>query len=345
MKLNKSDFGIISSSSMLLEKYGNAQSDVTNDGFNIVGQVDCLLLNDSVESMTKTFSLSMLGHSHWFSFYKPKAILATGDRFDMLPAVMSARLMNIPVLHIQGGEKSGSIDDTIRNMITMCAREHYAATEFSKHRIQQMTNSDRVFFTGCPAVEFVSSIDVGKQLDVTGFKKKYKHDINIKPEDDYILIVVHPVTTDHDSLSMLTIIKAVCDFKMKKVLFYPNADAFNSEISNTIRQHEDKFILIKHAPIEDFVKFMAHAKCMIGNSSAGIREAASFGTPVVNIGTRQIHRERNKNTIDVDCNENLIKIAISESVKNGKYKVENVYHKFESSKEIAGLITNFLAEN
>lgn len=336
--------GVIVSSSMLLEKYGNPETDLVNDGFNIVGKVDCLFMNDSTESMSKTTAISMIGHSQYYADLTPRAVLVTGDRFDMLAAAVSAHMMNIPVLHIQGGERSGSIDNSVRDIISICATEHYAATEKAAAKVRQVTDSDKVYFTGCPAVEIVSSINVGDRLRVENLHKKFKHQINIKPGEDYLLVVVHPVTTDHESVSMQAILQAVSKFDMKCILLYPNPDAFNTEILKEIRNYADKLILIKHAPLEDFVAFMAHASCMIGNSSAGIREAASFGTPVVNVGTRQMFRERNKNTIDVNSNESDIREAISQSLAVGKYPVENVYLKNGAAQNIACRVREFLGD-
>lgn len=339
-----SNFEVILSSSIILEKYGNPEKDIIADGFPIVDRVDCLLMNDSPESMSKTCSVSMMCHSQIYSKIQPKAILATGDRFDMLPAVLSAHMMNIPILHIQGGEQSGSIDNSIRDIITVCSKEHYVSTQKSFDRVKLLTNSS-IYLTGCPAVEYISEIPVGEYLNVNSLYKKYKHDINLKPSENYLLIFVHPSTTDHENI-MDDILKVCTSFDMKCVLFYPNADAFNSDILTSIRQFADKLILIKHAPVEDFVKFMAHAKCMIGNSSSGIREAASFGTPVVNVGSRQEFRERNVNTIDVPyCSnfKNEIYSAVKHSIEHGKYNKENIYYKKMASKNIADLVTSFMS--
>ena len=341
-KLKGLDFGLIVSSSMLLEKYGAAIQDLKNDGMPIVGQVECLLSGDSTQSMSITSGLSMIGHAQWYSHFNPKSVLITGDRFDMLSAAVSAHNMNIPILHLQGGEKSGSIDNSVRDMISICATEHYAATDASAFRLQTLTNSKNIYNFGCPAVEIVSSVNVGNYFTEKNIKKQFKNPLGISDGEDYILIVVHPVTNDHESIDMSSILQASLSFNMKCVVFYPNTDAFNAEIVSSIREYGDKLILIKHAPLEDFVLFMAHARCMVGNSSAGIRESASFGTPCVNVGNRQIFRERNKNTVDCSTDKNEIIKAIHQSLIIKKYPIHNIYYKANSSENICNRIINFI---
>lgn len=341
---NKLDINMILSSSMVISHIGDSYLDIINDGLTDIRKIDCLMFNDSLESMSKTIGLSLIEHSSLYAEEKPNAILITGDRFDMLSQAIAAKIMNIPIFHIQGGELSGSIDNTIRDIITLCSDRHYPATDVAAKRIKSITKSKFIFNFGCPAVEFMYKINVGEYLDVNKFIKHFKDSINIKPNEKYFLIMVHPNTLDDKDIDMDNILKASLSFGHKCIVIYPNIDAFNKKITSQINKNRDKLICIKHAPLEDFAKLMAHAACLIGNSSSGIREAASFGTPVVNIGNRQINRERNDNIIDCKTNFESVYRAINLSISKGIYPKNNIYYKENCALNISNDILGAINE-
>jgi len=321
MELRKSDrvdIRVVLSSAILLNQYGGAHQDIVLDGFNVTHRIDCLLNNDTLESMSKTSGLSLIEHSSVLSLERPDGVLMTGDRFDILGPVLSARMMNIPIFHIQGGEISGSIDDTVRNIITLCSDRHYVATENAFNRVLNLVQDPtNIFNFGCPAVEMITQLDIAEPKI-----------------EDYFLLALHPNTLREDDVDMGVILDACEQFEQQCIIFHPNPDAFNKNILAHIQASSSNLIQT-HLPIQEFVSLMAHADCMIGNSSAGIREAATFGTPVVNIGDRQVSRERNKNTIDVPCDKPSIVEAISKSLQIGRYPKENIYFKPDSASNIA----------
>lgn len=336
------DLQIVASSGILVNRIGSGADDVIKL-FKKVLRIDCLLMNDTHEAMAKTIGLSTTEHASLFAKERPDALLVVGDRFDMLGPVIAARVMNVPVLHMQGGERSGSIDDYVRDFISLSSERHYVATETARRNVMTLTSSQSVFNFGCPAVEYVASLHVGDALDVRTFHKSFKHGLNIAPGEDYIAVLVHPDTTK-DDVNMSVVLDAVLSFPTKCILFYPNIDAYNSKITsciNTVKTEKNVFC-IKHMPVEDFVKVMAHARCLVGNSSSGIREAASFGTPVVNIGSRQKGRERNANTIDASCRFDVLKDAIDMSLKVRKYPKDNVYWQPNSAERICHDVVGFL---
>ena len=206
-----------------------------------------------------------------------------------------------------------------------------------------MTHSQSIHITGCPAVELIKSFDIGDCFDPSKLHKKYKDPINILPGEKYFLVLMHPNTINNNDVNMQAVIQAIQFFDdYKVILFYPNVDASRDNILNAINRHRKNFIIFKHIPLIDFVTMMAHCSCMVTNSSAGIREAASFGTPVVNVGDRQYCREKNDNTITCKCEVDTIKKAISKSLNVGKYPKFNVYYKKGSAMLIASFIENFL---
>lgn len=338
------DLSIVASSTVLLDRYGKAFEDAQRDGFCIDHKIDCVLMNDSHESMAKTTGLSMVEHATYFAQTRPDMLLVVGDRFDMLAPVVSASMMNIPIAHIQGGENSGTIDNVIRDVFTNFASLHFVATDKSAQKLRKMgINEKRIFAFGCPAVEYISGLDVGGAFDPYRLNKKFKREIAISPQEKYFLIMVHPDTTNKLDVDMNRLLSIVETFGRKALVFYPNVDANNSEIVSGIARHNknDDFYMIRHVPVEGFVHAMAHCCCMIGNSSAGIREAASFGVPVINIGFRQADRERNRNVIDVADDYDLLKESIGK-YKDMRFPADNLYLKPGCSAHIAQEIVRYL---
>ncbi len=326
------------SSGLLMPKYG--KDDIFRD-FSDCREIDCLLASDTLESMVKTVGLSMIEHSSLFSREKPVALLAIGDRFDYLPPVLAARMMNIKVLHIQGGEKSGSIDNVIRDLISVCSCRHYVATTKAEENVLKLTGSKHVYNFGCPAVEALTQVEVGE----TFYTKQLNPDlrrINLERNEDYFLVMVHPNTTD-DDVDMEMVMRSVLSFDIKTIVVSPNIDAFSSRIVSSIESHRDQVIFVKHFPFEDFVKIMAHCRCMIGNSSSGIREASSFGVSVVNIGQRQEGRERNTNVIDCMCNYEMMTASIEYGLKS-TFSKENIYYKPMAARRIANNVVEMCHE-
>jgi UDP-N-acetylglucosamine 2-epimerase/N-acetylmannosamine kinase len=335
---------IVLSSTILLERYGNGYQDLLRDGFEIDNQIDCVLMNDSHEAMAKTVGLSVVEHATYFKWHKPDLLIIVGDRYDMLAPAIAASMMNIPIAHIQGGELSGTIDNVIRDVITRFASLHFVATEQSAlNLINHGVPQGSVFDLGCPAVEYISHIDVAAHFDKTRLGKTFKNEIEIRPGEDYFLVMIHPDTTNRYDIKMDVVLDAVASFNLKAFIFYPNVDAHNSEIVSSIEKYKknENFYMIRHMPLEGFVHAMAHSTCMISNSSSGIREAASFGVPVINIGHRQIDRERNKNIIDIGEDYGKLIPSINKYMGH-RFEKENIYFKPNCAKQIAAKILQFI---
>jgi UDP-hydrolysing UDP-N-acetyl-D-glucosamine 2-epimerase len=337
---------IVLSSTILLDRYGSGYQDLLRDGFEIDKKIDCVLMNDSHEAMAKTVGLSVVEHATYFQWRKPDLLIIVGDRFDMLAPAVAASIMNIPVAHIQGGELSGTIDNMIRDVITRFASLHFVATEQSAlNLIRYGVPQERIFDYGCPAVEYISQLDVGEHFDNTRLGKTFKCDIDIGPDEDYFLVMIHPDTTDRYDVNMHAVMDTVASFGLRAFIFYPNVDAHNSEIVSSIAKYKtnNKFYMIRHMPLEGFIHAMAHCSCMISNSSSGIREAASFGVPVINIGHRQVDRERNKNVIDIEDRYEELRPTI-EKYMGYRFERKNIYLKPDCAKQIAATITQFISD-
>ena len=322
------DLRIVASSSVLLAKYGNGIDVIKSDGFLIDREIDCSLMNDSHEAMAKTLGNSVTEHATYYAQTKPDVLLVVGDRFDMLGAVIPAMLMNIPIIHIQGGEESGSVDDTVRNIISTVAIAHLVATKRASQNLKNIgVNEAQIYHVGCPSVDYLSNLDLRFQNLNSEINENFKKTIELRESEPYLLVIFHPDTITEEKIDVPNLIQSLLRLNTKIFLFYPNIDANNSKYVQELAhfKHEENLIFVKNMRLESFANLMAHAACMIGNSSAGIREAASFGTPVVNIGNRQEDRERNKNTIDIDSNCENIETLVKK-LMNKRFPRENIYH-------------------
>ena len=338
------DFKIVLSSTILLDRYGSGYKDLLKDGFNIDRKIDCTLMNDSHESMAKTVGLSVIEHASYFQYSMPDLLLIVGDRFDMLAPSIAASMMNIPIAHIQGGELSGTIDNVVRDVITRFASLHFVSTEISRNKLENFgVDASSIFNFGCPAVEYVTEIDVGNVFDSGKLGKSFKHEININPDENYFLVMIHPDTTNGHDVDMDAVMQAVASFGIKALIFYPNVDANNSRIVSSIAEHKNNpnFYMIRHMPLEGFIHAMAHCVCMISNSSSGIREAGTFGIPVINVGHRQADRERNLNVVDVGDDYINLRSVIGKYM-GYRFDPSNIYFRKGCSKNIARKIVEYI---
>jgi len=340
----KVNLDVIVSSSMVLDKYASAYKDIESDGFEIKGKFNCLVEGDSHESMVQTAAMSMIHHSNFFKENKPDLLLVVGDRFDMFPIVLSASYMNIDIAHIQGGEISSSIDDTIRNMISLSSSLHFTATELSKKRVT-LLGCTNVWNYGCPAVEYITSLNIGDKFDFKYLHKTFKHKIDIEDDEKYIITLLHPDTKNPSDVDMDIVLKVLKKTGVKCFVFYPNPDACNSRITQSINKYKtyENFYFIKHIPIEGYIHLLAHASCMVSNSSSGIREAASFGTPVINVGNRQLGREKNESTFNCSCNFDDMLTLIDFCMNKG-FDKDNKYYKENCTENIYNKILEYLGE-
>lgn len=327
----------ILSSSSILEKFGKPFKDLKRDNFKIQKRINCVLSDDSHSSMANSSGLSMIKHADYFSEIKIDGLLAVGDRFDTFSAVYAAKLMNIKIFHIQGGEKSGSIDNVIRDLLSRISDYHFVSTDKSKENLIKLNiPKEKIFNFGCPSIDYIQKIKTKTRFSQKYFIKKFKHSFNVNMNEKYFILISHPDTTNPENFDVEKVLSALLTFKIKIFIFYPNNDAKNNKILNGLNKYKNNknLIFIKHMPIEDYIYLMKNSLAVVGNSSSGIRETGSFGIPNINIGTRQINRERNENTIDVVCNKQKIIDSIKHGIKNKRIK-KNIYFKKNSSQKIA----------
>jgi len=338
----------------LLDKYGLTVNEIVADGIKINERVFLIIEGENPVTMTKSVGLGIIELATAFNKLNPDVVVAPTDRFETLSVAVTAAMMNIPLVHIQGGEVSGTIDESIRHAITKFSHIHFPATDESRKRIIRMgEDPKRVFNVGCPATDLLLEVDRCSKKELfqnKALKPKDKRVLN--PDAPFLLVIQHPVTTEFGSgvYQIQETLHALNALDMPAIMLWPNADAGSDNIVNGIRRFLLKhkmhnLYLYKHFPNNIFVNLMELCDCFVGNSSTGIRETCYFGTPAVNIGTRQTDRERGKNVVDVDHDRKNIARAIKNQLNHGKYSPEYVYGDGQAGKKVADILSTIEIKN
>ena len=341
LKLSKIfDLQILVTGSHLLDEYGYSAQEIIDDGFNIDKSVSMFEGDyDSPHGMVKAVAKCTGGIADALVQLNPDLVLLTVDRVETLAAAVAVSLMNFPIAHIQGGEVTGTIDESIRHAVTKLSHIHFPSTKDAAERIIRMgEDPEKVFQVGCPYIDIINSIQKKSKGDLSkqyGFSAK-------KP---LIIFTQHSVTTEYgSSKDQIQITLNALNFfsDCQVIAFYSNADAGGREIIAAVKK-EKNFIHIANMLSSDFLSLMACADVMVGNSSAAIREAPSFHLPAVNIGTRQQGRLRATNIIDVDHNEPEITRAIKRALYDQDFidsvnESTNPYGDGKSAKRIVDIL-------
>ncbi len=334
---------IVCSGSALIDKFGKVEDEISKDGFKIGKKINFILDNDDDDRPGKELSLAIFNFSEYFKEQKPDIVTVMADRYEILAPTISASFLNIPIAHIQGGELSGNIDEKVRHAVTKLSNIHFPATKKSMQNIIQMgENKKNVFKTGCPSIDIAKEIIRNKKKLSFDIYKKYGG-VGSFPNLDkgYVVVMQHPVT-DENKISgkqIIETLKAVLKINKAIIWFWPNVDIGTDRISTNLRIFREKtksknFHFIKNMNPYDFLELLYFSNCIIGNSSCAIRECSFLGVPAVNIGTRQINRERGPNVIDVNYNHKQIYKAFTK-ITNKKIKKSTIYGDGEAGKKIA----------
>lgn len=339
---------LIVAASALLDRYGSAVNYIEKDGFEIVARVFNVLEGENLTAAAKTTGIGILELSTVFDNLKPDIVVTVADRFETMATAISASYMNIPLAHIQGGEVTGNIDEKVRHSITKLSDYHFVASENAKERVIKLgENPKMVFNTGCPSIDIASEVEKRKELTFSPYQKYGGVGSQPKLEDGYIVVMQHPVTNEYqDSRKHIeATLRAIQKINKPTLWFWPNVDAGADGTSTGIRSFREKHKLenvhfFKNMEGEDFLNLLDKSICLIGNSSVGIRECAYLGVPVVNIGSRQNRRDRGKNVVDVDYDENEIIKAINSFLVNNNREKSGVYGGGNAGEQIAELLKN-----
>ena len=337
------DLQIIVLGSHLSPEFGNTIREIEKDGFPIAAQVECLLSSDSDVGMAKTIGLAILSLADLFGTMRPDLLLLIADRYEMLAPASAALALRIPIAHIEGGEISeGAIDDAVRNALTKMSHIHFTSTQRAKERVISMGEEPwRVHRAGAPSLDHLR-----RQTLFT--REELETRIGVELSQPTILALYHPVTLARDTvLEADAYFSALQDVPEKIFFCYPNADAGSRELIErtkafiTARPHDRIFINLDALT---YWSLLRQVEMLVGNSSSGIMETASFALPTVNIGLRQQGRERARNVVDAPADVhsigNAMRMAKSESFRESLAGMTNPYGEGFASEKIVEVLTS-----
>lgn len=333
---------ILCTGTMLLPRFGKVVDIVEKDGFIVTSKIFMEVEGSTPVTMAKSIGLGMVQYSTELERIKPDIILVIGDRYEALSIVIAAAYMNIRIAHIQGGEVSGSIDESCRHAISKFSHIHFPSTQRSYEYLKRMGEDEKyIFNVGCPVGDYILNLkDDLTQSDISGGIGK---PINL--ESEFILVIFHPVTTIEDNNDIVNeLITILNELKIPTIWLWPNVDAGSDNISKILRRfrennENDWLYLVKNFEPDTYQKLLKKTACAIGNSSSFIRDTTFSGTPVVLVGNRQTGREKGNNLIEPkNIDKNEIMEAILYQLKHGKYKKSQIYGNGTASQEILKIL-------
>ncbi|MBJ2174585.1 UDP-N-acetylglucosamine 2-epimerase (hydrolyzing) [Aureibaculum sp. A20] len=333
---------LVVAGSALLGRYGNAVDVIEKDGFTISEKVFMVLEGENKTAMAKTTGLGVMELANVFYKLQPDAVITIADRFETIATSIAAAYQNIPLVHLQGGEVTGNIDEKVRHANTKLADIHFVSTDDAKERVIKMgENPDFVINTGCPSIDLADEVLQHPDLDFDPIEKYGGVGSSLNWKEGYIVVMQHPVTTEYKEArnDVTKTLEAVHELNIPTFWFWPNVDAGSDGTSSGIRSFRERIKpqnihFFKNMEPDDFLRLLINSQCLIGNSSVGIRECSYLGVPVVNIGTRQNRRERGKNVMDVTYDKQKIAGAIKERIASKREK-EQIYGNGTSGEKIA----------
>jgi len=337
---------LVVAASALLDRYGETVRYIEQDGFEIAARVYMVLEGENPITSAKSTGLGLVELATVFDNIRPDVVVTIADRYETLATAIAASYMNIPVAHVQGGEVTGSIDEKVRHAVTKLSNLHFVATKKAAERVIRMGEvPNTVFVTGCPSIDLAASILENPTLDFDPITKYGGVGTPLDIFDGYLVVIQHPVTTEYEQARrhITETLYAIRDLGLPTFWFWPNVDAGSDGTSEGIRafrenEHVPNIHFFKNMTPEDFLRLIYNSKCVVGNSSVGIRECSFLGVPAVNIGTRQAGRERGRNVIDVDYDRHAIMEAVRYHLRNGPPPRDTLYGDGKAGQRIADLL-------
>jgi len=341
---------LIVGASAVLDRFGKVEDIIRKDGFIPDFTFHNIVEGENPVTMAKSTGLGLIEAAMIFDNLKPDYLVVVGDRFEMMSVTLAAAYMNIRIAHTMGGEVTGTIDESIRHAITKFAHIHFAASEDARARILKLgENTEHVFKVGCPRMDLVlEELENDSYPVIEGIFEKFKGvgPGNFDMRKPFLLVSQHPVTTEfgNNRQQIEETLAALNELRMPTIMLWPNIDAGSDDISTGIRVFREKnkpdwLHLFKNLPTPVYIHLMNTTACLIGNSSSGVREGATIGTPVINIGTRQNKREMGPNVINTPYEREAIKAAILKQIEHGKYPNIGLYGDGFAGTRIADILS------
>ncbi|GAC1566604.1 MAG: UDP-N-acetylglucosamine 2-epimerase [Vulcanimicrobiaceae bacterium] len=297
----------------LSPEFGSTVDRIIEDGFRVGDRFETLLSSDSPAGIAKSMGIGTMGFAQSYARTRPDVLVVLGDRFEMHAAALAALPFTIPVAHVHGGELSfGAMDDALRHSMTKLAHLHFASTRAYADRIVQLGEQPwRVRVSGAPALDHLHDI---VYLEPNELEARF----GLRLDDAPVLVTFHPVTLEyeHAGRQIDALLEALETLDVPIVFTMPNADTAGRLTATRIRafaERRERTFCVDNFGTQAYFSMLRIASAMVGNSSSGIIEAASFGLPVVNVGNRQAGRLHGANVIDAACSPNEIEHALRQA--------------------------------
>lgn len=321
---------VLCAGTMVLERFDQPVRVVRNDGFQIDGEIFIELEGSTPGTMAKSVGFGIVEFAGEYQRLKPDYVLIIGDRYEALSAAIAAAYMNLPIIHLQGGEVSGSIDESARHAISKFSHFHVPATEQAKQYLIRMGEKpETILCVGCPSSDLAKTLD--RKFDPTILANRGTGAV-IDGKKPFLLVVFHPTTTEFggERLQMESVLAALGELKTQTVLLWPNIDAGSDHISKAIRDFRNEndvswLRTLTNLTPEDYLQVLANTACAVGNSSSFVRDAGFFGTPVALVGGRQRFRECDRNVTHVAPEKDAIVAVIRKQLAVGRYPASTLY--------------------
>jgi GDP/UDP-N,N'-diacetylbacillosamine 2-epimerase (hydrolysing) len=331
--------------SILLDKYSrHVADDIERGGFAISASLFNVIEGGNHVAMAKTACLTALEFTNSLHTQDPDVVVICGDRFEQLAIAMAAAYLNKTIAHIEGGDVSGNIDESVRHAITKLAHLHFVTNAEAERRVLAMGEDPRyVFNTGSLDVELASRVETTmSNATLNGYGVGHTIDVT-RP---FLLVIQHPVTTEADNRQHLdATLRAVARLELPAVWFWPNVDAGTGEMAERLRHFREqaepgaaRIRFLTNVAADEFVALLKAAACVVGNSSAGIKECSYLGTPVVNVGARQQGRLHAEHVVHAPYDADEICRAVSRQVAHGRYPPSLIYYRPDASQRMVDLL-------
>jgi len=325
----------------LSEAHGNTIQEIRASGLAICAQIPLDMGSHTGSSMAIGVADCLRGMTQLLERERPDFLLLLGDRGEMLAGAIAALHVGIPCVHIHGGERSGTVDEPVRHAISKLCSYHLVATAGSRERLVRMGEDEaRIFVTGAPGLDGLAELGTMPRPDCLQV-------LGLSAQDKFVLAVFHPVVQQAGQAHAQTqaLLQALQDVGLPVIWLEPNTDAGSLEILAALDQASlpAGSRRIRHLPRPLFAAALRHCEALVGNSSVGIIEAATFGTPVVNIGDRQRLRERNPNVGDALPERAAIEKALRSALSHGRWPCDNLWGDGRAGERIASLVASLPA--
>ena len=314
-----------------------------SEGFRIDRRVASFDASGGLASMVRTTAAGMNGLAGVLPELRPDAVLTIADRYETIATAVASAYLNIPLVHVQGGEVTGSIDEKVRHAITKLADLHLVASVEAADRVRHMGEDPaRIIVTGCPSIDVAREALLHPDSPADFLRRHAAVGDTVDLAGRFLIVLQHPVTTEfgHAGEQVIETLHAIRRFGCPALWFWPNVDAGADTVSAAIRTFRAEHGLpgiafLANVPPEDFIRLLHRAQMIVGNSSVGIRECAWMGVPTVNVGTRQQGRDRGVNVVDVPHQRDSILAAMSLQAEAGRFPADLRYGTGHAGERIA----------